>query len=293
MNIALIEHPCTSEASNTAINDQTKLALLQQGRLVEVISFDTNWVGNIYQGRVNHVSANFIFVDIGTETAGFLPNQKGMNTLKQGDYLTVQVKRNPSLSSAQKKGPLLTLLGEPTQQATQPIGLVSRPCVVSQAKTLLHEPLDKIVISNPDLVDNIATQFPNCQIECIDTPFTAYEIAHKLPAGPKVWLKSGAYLLIEKTTACTVIDINTGKHTHKKKNIIHQTNTEAIAEIAYQLRLQGISGIVIIDLINNPNKSENQQLVEKLKQLLATDRAQTQVMGITKLGLLELTRQSV
>lgn len=291
MNIVLIDHPYLTDSTNLHTQNQTKLALLQQGRLIEVIHCDTHWVGNCYQGRVNKVSAQFIFVDMGQVLPGFLQNKSGMPTLKQGDYVKVQVKRNPA--PAEKKGPLLTLLSGPEPVSAQAIGLLSRPAVAEHVQALSPHRLDKLVTNNQDLAAELANQFPHIPLVFSDDPFIAYEIPSQLPISSKVWLKSGGYLFIETTRACTVIDINTGKNTHKKKDVIHQTNTEAMAEIAYQLRLRNLSGIIIIDLINHPDKQANQQLVKQLKTLTATDRAQTQVMGLTRLGLLEMTRQKV
>ena len=293
MNIALIDHPVSPDSPDGQIHKHTKFALLQQGRLIELVDCETNWVGSVYQGRVGKVSANFIFVDIGLELSGFLQNKAGMATLKQGDYVTVRVKRNPTVTVTEKKGPALVLLDASEQLPNQHIGPISRPQVIAFVKQLFDTPLNKIVTNNSALVDEMETHFVQCQIEVVQDPFTTYEIHQKLPTGSKVWLKSGGYLLIEKTTACTVIDINTGKHTHKKEDVTHQTNTEAIAEIAYQIRLRNISGMILIDLINNANESQNQQLIDQLKQLTTADRAQVNVMGITKLGLLELTRQKI
>lgn len=107
------------------------------------------------------------------------------------------------------------------------------------------------------------------------------------------YLKSGAYLVIEPTEAMTVIDVNSGKSI-KGKNAEEQflkINIEAAKEIARQLRLRNISGIVMIDFINMKEESHNHELMKNLAEYVRTDPVRTTVVDMTKLGLVELTRQ--
>lgn len=107
------------------------------------------------------------------------------------------------------------------------------------------------------------------------------------------YLKSGAYLVIEPTEAMTVIDVNSGKSI-KGKNAEEQflkINIEAAKEIARQLRLRNISGIVMIDFINMKEESHNHGLMKNLAEYVRTDPVRTTVVDMTKLGLVELTRQ--
>ena len=109
----------------------------------------------------------------------------------------------------------------------------------------------------------------------------------------RAYLKSGAYLVIEPTEAMTVIDVNSGKSI-KGKNAEEQflkINIEAAKEIARQLRLRNISGIVIIDFINMKEESHNHELMKNLAEYVRTDPVRTTVVDMTKLGLVELTRQ--
>ena len=109
----------------------------------------------------------------------------------------------------------------------------------------------------------------------------------------RAYLKSGAYLVIEPTEAMTVIDVNSGKSI-KGKNAEEQflkINIEAAKEIARQLRLRNISGIVMIDFINMKEDTHNQELVKRLAEFVRTDPVRTTVVDMTKLGLVELTRQ--
>ena len=111
----------------------------------------------------------------------------------------------------------------------------------------------------------------------------------------KVWLKCGGFITIDKTEALTAIDVNTGKYTGKKslEQTVFKVNQEATIEIAKQLRLRDIGGIIIIDYIDM-SKQENRDSIEKLlKAELKKDRTKTQVEGFTKLDLMEMTRKHV
>ena len=110
-----------------------------------------------------------------------------------------------------------------------------------------------------------------------------------------VWLKCGGYLVFDETEALTAIDVNTGKYTGKSnlEETILKTNLEAVEEVARQIRLRDIGGIIIIDFIDM-HLPENRQLVlEKLKQEMNKDRTKSQVLGITSLGLVEVSRKKV
>lgn len=110
-----------------------------------------------------------------------------------------------------------------------------------------------------------------------------------------VWLKSGGYLVIEPTEALTVIDVNTGKSIEKKNAEEHyfRINMEAAKEIALQLRLRNISGMILVDFINMQSKEQEEALIQKLKALLKEDRIKTNVIDITGLGLVEITRKKI
>lgn len=111
----------------------------------------------------------------------------------------------------------------------------------------------------------------------------------------KVWLKSGAYLIISPTEALTVIDVNSGKNIKGKnprENFL-KINKEAAIEIARQLRVRNISGICIVDFINLDNKDAIDELMHTFRMVLKKDRVPTNLIDITKLGLVELTRKKV
>lgn len=111
----------------------------------------------------------------------------------------------------------------------------------------------------------------------------------------KVWLNCGGFITIDKTEALTAIDVNTGKYTGKKnlEETVYKVNYEATIEIANQLRLRDIGGIIIIDYIDMKNTENKKKIEELLKKELKNDRAKTQVEGFTKLDLMELTRKHI
>ncbi|HPC75591.1 MAG: Rne/Rng family ribonuclease [Thermovirgaceae bacterium] len=109
----------------------------------------------------------------------------------------------------------------------------------------------------------------------------------------KVWLESGAYLVIDQTEALTVIDVNTGKYTGggDPRSTILRTNLESAREIARQLRLRALGGIVVIDFIDMEDEEDQEELLATLRNLFRGDRARARVFGVTGLGLVELTRK--
>lgn len=113
--------------------------------------------------------------------------------------------------------------------------------------------------------------------------------------GKRVWLKSGGNLIIEPTEALTVIDVNTAKNVDRKakEDVILNLNLEATAEIARQLRLRNLSGIIIVDFINMKKPQHNDQLLSELKRLLREDPVFADVVDLTPLGLVEITRKKV
>jgi ribonuclease G len=111
----------------------------------------------------------------------------------------------------------------------------------------------------------------------------------------KVWLKSGGYLVIDQTEALTVIDVNTGKYVGSidLEDTVLKINKEAAEEIAKQLRLRDIGGIIIVDFIDMNNQEAEREVLNILERALEKDRTKTNVLGITQLGLLEMTRKKI
>lgn len=111
--------------------------------------------------------------------------------------------------------------------------------------------------------------------------------------GKKVWLKSGGYLLVDQSEALTAIDVNTGRYVGSKslEETILKTNLEAVKEIAYQLRIRNVGGIIIIDLIDMESMENREKVYQTLQESLGEDRAKTNILKISDLGLVEMTRK--
>jgi ribonuclease G len=111
----------------------------------------------------------------------------------------------------------------------------------------------------------------------------------------KVWLKSGGYIVIEQTEALVAIDVNTGRYTgkHNLEETTLKTNLEAVKEIAYQLRLRDLGGIIIIDFIDMEKKANQEKVFDALKKALTRDRSKTHVLPISDLGLVQMTRKRI
>lgn len=109
----------------------------------------------------------------------------------------------------------------------------------------------------------------------------------------KVWLKSGGYLLVDQSEALTAIDVNTGRYVGSKslEETIFKTNLEAVKEIAYQLRIRNVGGIIIIDLIDMESNSNREKVFNALHEALSEDKSKTNILKISELGLVEMTRK--
>jgi len=127
--------------------------------------------------------------------------------------------------------------------------------------------------------------------------FDHYDIEDELTKAlqRKVWLKSGGYLIIDRAEALVAIDVNTGKFVGKKnlEDTIVKTNLEAAREVARQIRLRDLGGIIIVDFIDMENEENKRRVVSTLQQELTFDRARTNVLELTELGLVQMTRKRV
>lgn len=124
---------------------------------------------------------------------------------------------------------------------------------------------------------------------------TRYDLADQLEKSNnrKIWLKCGGFITIDKTEALTAIDVNSGKYigTKSLEKTVYTVNEEATIEIAKQIRLRDIGGIIIIDYIDMENEENKEKIVKVLEENLKKDRSKTQIIGFTPLNLLEMTRK--
>ena len=127
--------------------------------------------------------------------------------------------------------------------------------------------------------------------------FEAYGVEHEVEKAlqRRVWLKSGGYIVIDQAEASVIIDVNTGRYvgSRNQDETIFNTNLEAAKEIGYQLRLRNLGGIIVIDFIDMEKEDHKDKVLTALKDSLKKDRAKTNVLGISELGLVEMTRKRI
>ncbi len=157
---------------------------------------------------------------------------------------------------------------------------------------------DWIVVDDPPLAEMMTARLTNTPVELYEglrNIFKVYGIDSQMEklSHKRVEMKDGGYIVIERTEALTVIDVNTGRYIGLKdlEDTVYQTNLNAAVEIARQLRLRDIGGIVIIDFIDMMEDGHRENVLNRLRSELKKDRRKTTALGMTSLGLVELTRK--
>ena len=186
---------------------------------------------------------------------------------------------------------------------TVPQLLYKSPSIIE--KIIIDMPenkIEKIEVNDQKEYEEIKTiledlQEKNIKLEQKQNLLEKYELEKQIEKAKqrKIWLNCGGFITIDATEALVAIDVNSGKFTGKStlEETVYKVNYEATIEIAKQLRLRDIGGIIIIDYIDM-QKTENKEKIEKLlRETLKQDRAKTQVEGFTKLNLMELTRKHI
>ena len=166
---------------------------------------------------------------------------------------------------------------------------------------LIDNDLNRIVVNNAKIKSRIESIFDEIDtkvdIEIKDDCFSLYSLDKQLQqmTNRKVWLKCGGFITIDKTEALTAIDVNSGKFIGSKnlEKTVIKVNLEAAAEIAKQLRLRDISGIIIIDFIDMKTEEHKKAVIQELLNHSKKDRSKIQIEEFTKLNLMELTRKHI
>jgi ribonuclease E len=166
--------------------------------------------------------------------------------------------------------------------------------VVIDDRQLFEDVRDYVQAFNPELADRVEYFDPTAEGLPIFEKHHVHEQIHKA-LDRKVWLPSGGSLIIEHTEALTVIDVNTGRNvgTSNLEATVFQNNLEAAEEVAHQLRLRDIGGIIVIDFIDMEIKENRRKVVEAFRSALSRDKTRTQVFDISELGLVEMTRKRI
>lgn len=170
---------------------------------------------------------------------------------------------------------------------------------------LVDKELTRIIANDETTYAEIEKDIKNMQLDSDiklelkkgETVLDIYDLETQLEKADnrKVWLKCGGFITIDKTEALTAIDVNSGKYVGTKDlaKTIFTVNKEATVEIAKQVRLRDIGGIIIIDYIDMENKDDKEKILKELEENLKKDRSKTQVIGFTPLDLLEMTRKHI
>lgn len=170
---------------------------------------------------------------------------------------------------------------------------------------LADETIEKITVNHPEIKKELENfkeeneEYTDLKIECKqqENLLDRYDLEKQIEKrlNRKIWLKCGGFITIDKTEALTAIDVNTGKYTGNQslEQTVYKVNKEATIEIAKQLRLRDIGGIVIIDYIDMNCEEDKAKIQTLLETELKKDRSKTQVEGFTKLDLMELTRKHI
>ncbi|CAB5120765.1 Ribonuclease G [Olavius algarvensis associated proteobacterium Delta 3] len=193
------------------------------------------------------------------------------------------------------------------QTAPSPSLLHQELNVVHRAvRDLMTHEAEKIVIDSKDGYDSVLAFLDGFMPSLMDSVelyegrepiFGAFNLEGDISRAlkRKVWLKSGGYIVIEHTEALVAIDVNTGRYVgkHNLEETILKTNLEAVKEIAYQIRLRDIGGIIIIDFIDMEKKSNQEKVFNALKDAFRRDRSKTHVLPMSEMGITQMTRKRV
>jgi ribonuclease E len=166
--------------------------------------------------------------------------------------------------------------------------------VVIDDETLYTQVRDYVAAISPELVERVTYYDRSSEPLPLYERHHVHEQLHKA-LDRKVWLPSGGSLIIEHTEALTVIDVNTGKNVGSSslEETVFRNNLEAAGEIARQLRLRNVGGIIVIDFIDMEVRANRDEVVRSFREALARDKTRTQVFEISELGLVEMTRKRI
>lgn len=193
------------------------------------------------------------------------------------------------------------------RKANAPELVYSEPeLVIRVMRDLFTRNVDRLIVDDASVFerirDYVAEVTPDLarRVELYEDPlplFERYRVLEQIRKAldRKVWLPSGGHIVVDRTEAMTVIDVNTGRFTGKStlEETVLKTNLEAAEEVAKQLRLRDIGGIIVIDFIDMTQERNRQELLRVFKEALAKDKTRTQVFDISELGLIQMTRKNV
>ena len=273
---------------------ESRIALIEDGQLAEFLierKEEMGVAGNIYKGKVARVLPGMqaAFIDIGMEKAGFL-HASDFSTEPEDVQLIGSSGDDVEFEEAPKPAPSLN---------HQDLDLIVRTI-----RDFFSADTERVVVDSPkdhrritDFVRNFMPRLKSKIVLYADKVplFEQQGIEEKVAKAleRRVWLRSGGSIVIERTEALTAVDVNTGRFVGKRnqEETIFKTNLEATQEVVRQLRLRNVGGIIIIDFIDMEKEGNRKKVYDALREALKKDKARTNILKISELGLVEMTRQ--
>ena len=268
-----------------------------------IYDFSDSEVGNIYCGYIKDVAKNLssVFVEFGEGKKGFLADKD--QEYKTGDKVLVEVVADNIKTKDYLLTTKLSLKGEELEtvkakfEHATPKSILKKNDYMIETCRMLVESGTEIITDDKMVSQNLeGAKIQNLLYNSnsgisIENTYRLGKIIKDV-LSKKVWMDSGAYLVIEHTEALTTIDVNSGKNVSKKDRDenLKSINFEAAEYIMKHLRLRNISGIIIVDFINMREEYYD-ELFDFMNDLSKTDNVVCNVVGFTKLGLLEITRK--
>ena len=189
---------------------------------------------------------------------------------------------------------LLKSANEMKNKNLAPVKIYDNDGIVGKIITDLAEnSLENIYTNDQELAKHFETMKDKIIVQ--NDVLEKFEVKNKMRLERKIWLKCGGFITIDKTEALTAIDVNSGKFTGNKdlEKTVLKVNKEATKEIAKQIRLRDIGGIIIIDYIDMEDEKDKEEIRNYMVECFKQDRSKVQVLEFTKLGLLEITRKHI
>ena len=276
--------------------------VLEENRIVEKMAFFDDFrpkVGDILKGTIKNINkkSGAIFIDIGYEKLGYLEAKK-LNQYVIGEEVLVQVNK----AENGKKGPKLAIFkGDKSEMASE-----SNSIEYYILNNLCKKTTKNIYVNDCGLyqaiegrLQQIKMNAPKVIIKEKADFIKNFGMLGELEKAEetKIWLKSGGYIVIDKTEALWAIDVNSGKYEGKKgeekPNYVLKINKEAATEVMRQVRLKNMGGIIVVDFINMKNSEDKKEIISLMKEEAKKDRSIISIYNFSKLGLLELTRKKL
>lgn len=194
---------------------------------------------------------------------------------------------------------LETILKEGKQDGGPALLYGGMPFWQKTMREYLDKAVERILVEDVELYQELRKRYPEAPIRLHTGEYSLFSLYAVEPEVRKafsrtIWLKSGAYLVIDPTEAMTVIDVNSGKYSKQKDfdSMADAINREAAVEIARILRLRNIRGIIVVDFLKNEDKAAQQEFLQFFREYLKADKGKTELVDMTALGLVELTRRA-